>query len=102
MTTVRDAKKAKMNLEEGLESAAEFLERHPEHAGLAGQAKMTSVRLRATTPQGKEVDQADPGILQALRDAVALGHQVCDSTDAGRKVPRLRSRVEEAEKILRG
>jgi hypothetical protein len=102
MTTVHDAKRAKMNLEEALESAAEFLEKHPEHAALAQQAKFTSVRLRGTVPQGKEVDPADAGIVSQLNDAVGLGRQVCDSTEAGRKVPRLRSRIEEAEKILRG
>ena len=102
MTTVHDAKRAKMNLEEALESAAEFLEKHPEHAALAQQAKFSSVRLRGTQPQGKEVDQADPGILTQLREAVALGREICDGTDAGRKVPRLRSRVDEAEKVLQG
>ena len=100
MTTVRDAKKVKMNLEEGLASAAEFLERHPEHASLAAEAKMAAARMMATNPQGKEADQAEPGTIESLRTATAVGRTVISSTDAGRKVPRLNSRIEEAERLL--
>jgi len=100
MTTVREAKKVKMNLEEALASAAEFLERHPEHSALAAEAKMSAARMMATNPQGKEADQADPGAVASLRSAAAVGRTVLSSTEAGRKVPRLTSRIEEAERLL--
>ena len=100
MTTVRDAKKVKMNLEEALASAAEFLERHPEHAALAAQAKMAAARMMATNPQGKEADPADAGAIASLKEAAAVGREVLSSSDAGRKVPRLTSRIEEAERLL--
>ena len=100
MTTVRDAKKVKMNLEEGLASAAEFLGRHPEHSSLAAEAKMAAARMMATNPQGKEADQADAGAIESLRSAAKVGRTVLSSTDAGRKVPRLTSRIEEAERLL--
>jgi hypothetical protein len=100
MTTVREAKKVKMNLEEALASAAEFLERHPEHSALAAEAKMGAARMMATNPQGKEADQADAGAIESLRAAAKVGRTVLSSTDAGRKVPRLTSRIEEAERLL--
>jgi len=100
MTTVRDAKKVKMNLEEALASAAEFLERHPEHSALAAEAKMGAARLLATNPVGKEADAAEPGTIASLRQAAVVGRTVITSTDAGRKVPRLTARVEEAERLL--
>lgn len=98
--TVREAKRTRTNLEEALESAAEFLGRHPEHASLAAQARTTAQRLSAATVQGREVDAAEAGTVTSLRDAAAVGRLVLGSTDAGRKVPRLTSRIEEAERLL--
>jgi hypothetical protein len=100
MTTVRDAKKVKMNLEEALASAAEYLGRHPEHSALAAEAKMGAARMMATNPGGKEADQAEPGTVSSLREAAKVARTVITSTDAGRKVPRLNNRVEEAERLL--
>ena len=100
MTTVRDAKKVKTNLQEALVAAAEFLDRHPEHSALAAEAKMGAARMMATNPQGKEADQAEAGTVESLRSAAAVGRTVLSSTEAGRKVPRLTSRIEEAERLL--
>jgi hypothetical protein len=98
--TVREAKRTRTNLEEALESAAEYLGRHPEHSALAAQAATMAARLAATSVGGKEVEEADPGTLAGLREAVGIGRLVLGATDAGRKVPRLTSRVEDAEKLL--
>jgi hypothetical protein len=100
--TVHDAKRARTNLEEALESAAAFLSRHPEHAALAASAGSIAQRLAATTVGGREADPADPGAVALLNDAVAVGNDVLAQTDAGRKVPRLTSRIEDAGKLLAG
>jgi hypothetical protein len=100
--TVHDAKRARTNLEEALESAATFLNRHPEHVSLAAGAGSMAQRLAATTVEGRETDPAEPGTVALLSDAVAVGNDVLAKTDAGRKVPRLTSRIEDAGKLLAG
>jgi hypothetical protein len=98
--TVHDAKRAHTNLEEALESAATFLARNPEHAALAASAGSIAQRLAASNVQGKEADPADAGTVALLTDAVAVGNEVLGQTDAGRKVPRLTARIEDAAKLL--
>jgi hypothetical protein len=98
--TVREAKRTRTNLEEALEAAAEYLGRHPEHGALAAQSKGMAQRLAMSSVGGKEVDDADAGTVASLREAAAVGRLVIGSTDAGRKVPRLTGRIEDAEKLL--
>jgi hypothetical protein len=100
MTTVRDAKRVQASLAEALAAAAEFLGRHPEHAALGAQATMAAARMSGGVPAGKEADQADPTTVSTLRDAAGVGRAVISQTDAGRKVPRLTKRIEEAEQLL--
>jgi hypothetical protein len=98
--TVHDAKRAKSSLEEALASAADFLARNPEHSALAAQAKTMSSRLLATSIPGKEIDPLDPAAAAVLKEAVTLGQTVIASTDAGRKVPRLTNRIEDAARTI--
>jgi hypothetical protein len=98
--TVHDAKRARTNLEEALESAAAFLARHPDQATLAASAGSIAQRLAAATVEGREADPADAGTVALLNDAVAIGNDVLTQSDAGRKVPRLTSRIEDAAKVL--
>jgi hypothetical protein len=100
MTTVRDAKRVQSSLAEALSSAAEFLGRHPEHAALGAQTTMAAARMAGGVPAGKEADPADPGTVTMLREAIGVGRAVISQTEAGRKVPRLTKRIEEAEQIL--
>lgn len=98
--TVHEAKRTRTSLEEALTSAAEFLARHPEHAALAGDARRAATLLQATALGGKEADTAPDATVATLRDATGVGRAVISQTDAGRKVPRLTARIEEAERLL--
>jgi len=98
--TVHEAKRTRTTLEEALTSAAEFLARYPEQSALAAQAQQAATMMKATVVGGKEADAAPEQTVSLLRDAVGVGRSVITQTDAGRKVPRLTARIEEAERLL--
>ena len=98
--TVRQAKKVREELEQALEYCGEYLAKSPDHAALGAQANAFADRLRAIDPQGKETDEADPGLVGTLREAAQIGQSVLDQTDAGRKLPRVRGYIEGAAKVL--
>lgn len=99
--TVRQAKKARAELQGALEYAADYLVKDETHAALGHQAAGLVQRLASTEIEGKETDIVSASDLHVLTEATGLGKTVLEQTDAGRKLARVRGWIEDADEALR-
>lgn len=99
--TVRQAKKARTELQGALEYAADYLVKGEEHAALGHQAAGLVQRLEGVEIEGRETEPASAADVQLLTEATDLGKTILDQTDAGRKLARVRGWIEDADEALR-
>jgi hypothetical protein len=98
--TVRQLKKAAEELATALDYCADYLAKQDGRGDLAGRARAASDGLEGFTLPGKESDPAPADAVARVAEAVRVGREVLDTSDAGRKLPRVSGYISGAESLL--
>lgn len=100
--TVHQLKKAAAELATSLDYCADYLAKQDGRADLAGRTRTAASAMEALVVAGREAEPAPADALASVADAVRVGREVLDSSDAGRKLPRVSGYIAGAEALVAG